>query len=174
MSKEEFITAMVFLCRAFGKDMTKDQVDVWYSFFQNEEEKTFRKAIKIIAEQNNYFPSIAQIKEEIKKLTEQDYSTDARYEWGLVLELSRNARRGEEDEQFKKALKPKTYRVCERIGINNLTQDLGNENRASYQKLFLNLYEGTTNYEKNQKIYEENIKRLQEAKQDFLLDSQEI
>ena len=172
MSKEEFIKAMVFLCRAFGKDMTKDQVDVWYSFFQSEEEKTFRKAVKIIAEQQNFFPSIAQIKEEIKKLTKEDYSTNAKNEWGLVLEAMRKTGYYKQDE-FREMLKPKTLKVCERMGIEHL-MIMESEEKPSMQKLFFNLYEGITEYEKNQKVYEENIKRLQEAKQDFLLDSQEI
>lgn len=167
MSKEEFIKAMVFLSRSFGKDMTKDQLDVWYSFFQNEEETTFRKAIKIIAEQQNFFPSIAQIKEEIKKLTEEDYSTNAKNEWGLVLEAMRKTGYYKQDE-FREMLKPKTLKVCERMGIEHL-MIMESEEKPSMQKLFFNLYEGITEYEKNQKVYEENIKRLNELKQDFLI-----
>lgn len=167
MSKQEFIKAMVFLSRSFGKDMTKDQLDVWYSFFQDEEEATFRKAIKIIAEQNNYFPSIAQIKEEIKKLTEQDYSTNAKNEWGLVLEALRKTGYYKQDE-FREMLKPKTLKVCERMGIEHLMV-MESEEKPSMQKLFFNLYEGITEYEKNIEVYEENIKRLNELKQDFLI-----
>lgn len=167
MSKQEFIRAMVFLSRSFGKDMTKDQLDVWYSFFQDEEEATFRKAIKIIAEQNNYFPSIAQIKEEIKKLTEEDYSTNAKNEWGLVLEAMRKTGYYKQDE-FREMLKPKTLKVCERMGIEHLMV-MESEEKPSMQKLFFNLYEGITEYEKNIEVYEENIKRLNELKQDFLI-----
>lgn len=172
MNEKDFTKAMVFLSRAFGKDMTKEQLNVWYSFFQNEDFETFKQAIKIVAEQNNYFPSIAQLKEEIKKLTEQDYSTNAKNEWGLVLEAMRKTGYYKQDE-FREMLKPKTLKVCERMGIEHL-MIMESEEKPSMQKLFFNLYEGITEYEKNQKVYEENIKRLQEAKQDFLLDSQEI
>lgn len=172
MDREEFVEALKYLSIAFDKDLTKEQVEVWYSILGEYDVDSLKSAIKIIIKNNNYFPSIAEVREEIKKLTEQDYSTNAKNEWGLVLEALRKTGYYKQDE-FREMLKPKTLKVCERMGIEHL-MIMESEEKPSMQKLFFNLYEGITEYEKNQKVYEENIKRLQEAKQDFLLDSQEI
>lgn len=172
MGKEDFSKGMILLSKAFNKDFGEDQINVWYSFFKDVELETFKKAIKIIVEQKKYFPSIAELKEEINKLTIEDYDVDVKNEWGLVLEAIRKTGYYKQDE-FEDMLKPKTLKVCQRMGIEHLlTMDM--EEKPSMQKLFINLYEGMTNYEKNEKIYEENIKRLQEQTKDFLLNSQEF
>lgn len=172
MDREEFVETLKYLSIAFDKDLTKEQVEVWYSILGEYDIDSLKNAVKIIIKNNKYFPSIAEVREEIKKLTEEDYSTNAKNEWGLVLEAMRKTGYYKQDE-FREMLKPKTLKVCERMGIEHLMV-MESEEKPSMQKLFFNLYEGITEYEKNQKVYEENIKRLQEAKQDFLLDSQEI
>lgn len=172
MNREEFTEALKYLSIAFDKDLTKGQVEVWYSILGEYDIDSLKSAIKIIIKNNNYFPSIAEVREEIKKLTEQDYSTNAKNEWGLVLEALRKTGYYKQDE-FREMLKPKTLKVCERMGIEHLMV-MESEEKPSMQKLFFNIYEGITDYEKNQKVYEENIKRLKETTQEFVLGSQEL
>ena len=172
MDREEFTATLKYLGIAFNKELTKEQVEVWYNILGEYDINSLKKAVKIIVKKNNYFPSIAEVLEEIKKLTIEDYDVDVKNEWGLVLEAIRKTGYYKQDE-FEDMLKPKTLKVCQRMGIEHLlTMDM--EEKPSMQKLFINLYEGMTNYEKNEKIYEENIKRLQEQTKDFLLNSQEF
>ena len=167
IDKEEFVATLKYLTMAFDKELTKGQVEVWYSILGEYDIDSLKSAIKIIIKNNNYFPSIAEVREEIKKLTEEDYSTNAKNEWGLVLEALRKTGYYKQNE-FREMLKPKTLKVCERMGIEHLMV-MESEEKPSMQKLFFNLYEGITEYEKNIEVYEENIKRLNELKQDFLI-----
>lgn len=62
MTREEFLQGITFLNIAYQKDMTQDQVAVWYSFFENDSIDVFQKAIKTVCATSRFFPSIAEIK----------------------------------------------------------------------------------------------------------------
>lgn len=62
MTKEEFANGMAFMSNIFSKDMTAEQVGVWYSFFETDNFETFRKAVKTVCATSRFFPSIAEIK----------------------------------------------------------------------------------------------------------------
>lgn len=63
MTKEEFANGMAFMSNIFSKDMTAEQVGVWYSFFENDNFESFQKAVRKLAVTSKFFPSIAELKE---------------------------------------------------------------------------------------------------------------
>lgn len=62
MTREEFLKGILFLTTAYSKDLTQEQVGVWYSFFETDNFETFRKAVKTVCATSKFFPSIAEIK----------------------------------------------------------------------------------------------------------------
>lgn len=65
MTREEFANGMAFMATIYSKDMTAEQVGVWYSFFENDSFEEFQKAVRKLAVSSKYFPSIAELKEAI-------------------------------------------------------------------------------------------------------------
>ena len=63
MTKEEFANGMAFMSNIFSKDMTAEQVGVWYTFFENDSFADFQKAVRKLAVSAKFFPSIAELKE---------------------------------------------------------------------------------------------------------------
>ena len=68
MKKEEFKQGFAYLNVAYNKDFTKEQLDVWYDFFKEDDFENFRNAVKSIILKNKYMPSIAELKTELEEL----------------------------------------------------------------------------------------------------------
>ena len=65
MTREEFANGMAFMATIYSKDMTAEQVGIWYSFFENDSFEEFQKAVRKLAVSTKFFPSIAELKEAI-------------------------------------------------------------------------------------------------------------
>lgn len=65
MSELEFLQAMSFLQAVYGKEYTKDEMEVWYSFFKNYSLSSMKNAIKKLVAVNKYPPSISELLEAI-------------------------------------------------------------------------------------------------------------
>lgn len=115
MTKEEFAKGMKFISLAYDKDMTKNQIEVWYEFFIDVDFKKFRIAVKRIINKTKYFPSIAEIKEELADLEMSKQNINPELEWEEV----RNAIRNYDIYDGEKAmatLKPLTKQIVLMVG----------------------------------------------------------
>ena len=65
MTREEFANGMAFMATIYSKDMTAEQVGIWYSFFENDSFEEFQRAVRKLAVSTKFFPSIAELKEAI-------------------------------------------------------------------------------------------------------------
>lgn len=84
MTPQEFAKSVTFLNMAYGKEMDDTRVGVWYNFFQNVPVEKFNLAIVRIIEKSQYFPSIAEIKQELAILENPTLQLDASEEWSKV------------------------------------------------------------------------------------------
>ena len=62
MTREEFLKGILFLTTADSKELSQEQVGIWYSFFERDNFESFRTAIKKVCVTSRFFPSIADIK----------------------------------------------------------------------------------------------------------------
>lgn len=65
MQKEEFLTAVTFLGLVYSKELTQEQVAAWYTFFREDDYDELRNAIKRLSVKSKFFPSVAELKEEM-------------------------------------------------------------------------------------------------------------
>lgn len=63
MTKEQFAKAMTYLGVVFNKEFTSSQVSVWYEYFNDVDEITFKNAIKQIAVKQKFLPAISDLVE---------------------------------------------------------------------------------------------------------------
>lgn len=94
MTKEQFAKAMSYLGILYNKEFDSTQVSIWYEYFHEIDEATFKKAIKKMAVTNKYIPTIAEMisvcKEidEYKKIEILDLMyKDGYFKYGVVGEL---------------------------------------------------------------------------------------
>lgn len=85
MKAEEFAKTMIFLCNAYRQEMNNTQVSVWYNFFKEIPLNKFNMAVARTIEKNTYFPSIAQLRQEIALIENPELQLDAAEEWEKVL-----------------------------------------------------------------------------------------
>ena len=84
MTPQEFAKSMTFLGLAYNKEFTKDQLNVWYSFFTDEEDQDFRKAITRLITKEKFMPSIADIKKEIAEIKHPSLQLKPDEAWAKV------------------------------------------------------------------------------------------
>lgn len=92
----------------------KIMIEVWLNDFKNTSKEDFNKAIQNIRYKNKFFPSVADIKEEIAKLKVADTPT-AEDEWQEVLYAVRRYGSYREEEALE-SLKPYTAKIVGYIG----------------------------------------------------------
>lgn len=63
MNKEQFTKAMTYLGIAYNKEFTSSQVSVWYDFFIDVDEITFKNAVKYLTVRNKFLPAINEMVE---------------------------------------------------------------------------------------------------------------
>ncbi len=63
MTKEQFAKAMTYLGVVFNKEFTSAQVSIWYEYFANVEEDTFKNAIKKLAIKQKFLPAVSELVE---------------------------------------------------------------------------------------------------------------
>ena len=57
MTQLEFISGMKRLSSYYLKELTNDQLEVWYEMFKEVRVEDFHKAIKLISKENEYMPT---------------------------------------------------------------------------------------------------------------------
>ena len=85
MTAKEFTRTMTFLCNAYRQEMTDTQVSVGYNFFRDLPLERFNLAIVRIIEKDRYFPTIAEIRQELAMIENPNLQLDAAEEWAKVV-----------------------------------------------------------------------------------------
>lgn len=85
MTAQEFIKPMKMLGVAYNKEITKDQVELWYGFFKEVALTDFRKACARVIETDEYMPSIARMRKEVAVVRTPQLQGDANGAWETVL-----------------------------------------------------------------------------------------
>ena len=85
MKAEEFAKSITFLCNAYRQEMNSTQVSVWFNFFKEIPLSKFNMAIARVVQKYSYFPSIAQIRQELAMIENPDLQLDAAEEWEKVV-----------------------------------------------------------------------------------------
>lgn len=145
MTPQEFAKNMTIMGIAYNKEFTQEQVEIWYKFFKDTDDRDFRKAVSRLIETSKFIPSIAEIKQEIAQLNTPALQLNAESEWMKVQKLIGkygfyNA------EAAVKEMDPFTARVVNHMGgFKNLClSEEGEWQRKNFIKLFEDMAETTT------------------------------
>ncbi len=61
MSKLEFISGMKKLCSFYFKELTNDQISLWYEMFVDVSCDVFNRAIKEVSKESKYMPTASEL-----------------------------------------------------------------------------------------------------------------
>ena len=118
----ETITLLKITYPSALKDLGKEElslmVDVWVRDFENTPKELFNKAINNIRNKNKFFPSVADIKEEIAKMQVSNIP-EAEDEWQEVLKSVRRFGSYNQDKAIA-SLKPYTAKIVGYIGYQRI------------------------------------------------------
>lgn len=70
MTPQEFAEAMQYLGDIYGKEISRGQLNAWYTFFVDDSAEVFRQAAYQIGATSKFFPSVAELREEMVKIYE--------------------------------------------------------------------------------------------------------
>lgn len=118
MNKEKFLKIMTYMGIAYNKEITKEQLEVWYSFLKDYNEDELNNAVKQIINTEKYMPSIAQIKEQIAKMQMSEVP-EAEDEWQDVLRAVREFGSYRQQDALQ-SLKPYTAKIVGYIGYQRI------------------------------------------------------
>lgn len=142
MTPQEFAKDMTFMGLAYNKEFTKDQLNVWYSFFNEADEKDFRKAITRLITKEKFMPSISDIKSEIASLNNPALQLKPEEAWDKVEKaISKYGFYNSEDAEA--SFDPFTAYVVRHMGGFRklcLSED-GDWTRKNFMKLFEDMSE---------------------------------
>jgi hypothetical protein len=84
MNKQEFLKAITYMGILFNKDISRDIVETWYEFFIDIPETIFKNAIKELAKETKYLPSLQELLDKcsIVKTNEINYVVQQMYDDG--------------------------------------------------------------------------------------------
>lgn len=115
MSPQDFAKGMNFLGQAYNKEFDRNQLNVWYTFFESETIDDFKAAIVRLISKSKFLPSIAEIKAEINTLQHKFLQLSADEEWHNVQKAI--GRYGYyNSEEAEKSLDPFTAKVVRNMG----------------------------------------------------------
>lgn len=115
MKREEFVKCMGFLSSAYKQDFNKDELNVWYEFFKDDNLENLKQVIKNIILKNKYLPSIAELKEELNYINNPQLKLSADDEWLKVINAIKNYGIYKYDEAIKE-MTPLTRKVIKQLG----------------------------------------------------------
>ena len=84
MNKEEFLKLITGMSKAYRITIDEDTIGMYYEFLKDIEQDTLKKVFKRIIEKNKYFPTIAEIRQEVVKIKTPELSLNAEDEWEEV------------------------------------------------------------------------------------------
>ena len=151
MNKEEFAKVMAYLGTIYNKQFTSQELTVWYSFFHNVDNNSFKVVIKNLAEKNKYMPSIAEVKSEILRIKNPELKLNAEEQWGEVLKAIRKYGYYQPDKALQ-SLCPYTREIVERMNFQEICKS---ENINWDRKVFIETFNACKKARENYLI--ENI-----------------
>lgn len=110
MEKKEFINELKLLGNVYGREISKEQAMSWYMFLKDYEIVDLKNAINRLATTSKYFPSLAEIRQEVVKTKSPELSLNAEDEFEKVRKAVRKFDIYD-DENAVASLKPITKRV---------------------------------------------------------------
>lgn len=125
------------------KDLSKEDayimIKLWYEDFKDYRKDIFMQAVKNVRSKNVFFPSIADIKNEINEIENPKLKLNANEEWYKVIELVRKYGVYKQD-LIMEELNPITARVVENIGLYNICSSQRIEvQKRQFKELFNDL-----------------------------------
>ncbi len=76
MEKKDFVNGMFMLTRSFRTTFTEDELEVWYIRLRKIEKPIFIEVVEKISDEEKYFPTIAKIHEEAKKIIDRNNASE--------------------------------------------------------------------------------------------------
>ncbi len=127
------------------KDLSKEDayimIKLWYEDFKDCKKDIFMQAIKNVRSKNVFFPSIADIKNEINEIENPKLKLNVNEEWYKVIELIRKYGVYKQD-LIMEELNPVTARVVKIIGLYNICSSQRIEvKKRQFKELFNDLNE---------------------------------
>ena len=86
MNKEEFIKVMTATAKIYDRELDQETLEIWLSFFKEDNIDNFKNAVNEHIRTNNRFPTIADIRKIIANNKTKNIP-QAEDEWGKVIEL---------------------------------------------------------------------------------------
>ena len=68
MNKGEFLKAVTYMGIVFNKEIGKDIIEIWYEFFLEIPANIFKSAIKELAKETKYLPSVQELLDKCSKV----------------------------------------------------------------------------------------------------------
>ena len=95
MTKVEFVKAITYMGIVFNKTLSKEIIEIWYEFFFNIEETILKDAIKELAKETKYLPSLQELLDKCENINSNKTQTilsimykDGYFKNGLYCELT--------------------------------------------------------------------------------------
>jgi hypothetical protein len=170
MTESEFSFMYSFLCEAYNKEINENQMLVWYDFFKEYDQLTFKNAIVQCINESKFFPTIADIKQKLVKQTSLEAGLKADEEYDKVIEAIRQYGYMREEEALN-SLNPLTRNIVRRIGYQELCcADINREYilRSAFIKSFESEQEDFIRYELSNNTDTEEMKLICERNKEFL------
>lgn len=148
MTQEEFLGVMTYLGYAYNKGFTKEEVSVWYDFFNNYTLDEMECAVKRVIPKNKFLPSIAELKSELALIKNPILQMDANDEWQKAITTIRKNGRYRVAQAMKE-LEPQSKDIIEQIGIERICNST---NIEWERKLFIELFNNKQGHENNYEL----------------------
>lgn len=144
MTAQEFIKPMKMLGIAYSKEISQEQIEVWYGFFKDAPLNEFRKACARVIETDEFMPSIARMKKELAIMSMPQLQGDANGAWESVLMAIRKHGYYNADEGMK-SLDPVTQRAVKLLGgfQRVCTSEDGDWLRKNFTQIYEELAQNT-------------------------------
>lgn len=97
MNKEIFVKVMNGLAKVYDKELDKETLEIWLSFFNDNSIEEFKEAINEYIKTGCKFPTIAHIKNKIYELSHKDEKNNNDLWEALVKAIGRSSYYAEEE-----------------------------------------------------------------------------
>lgn len=118
MSKEIFVKLMNGLGKIYDREIDKETLEIWLSFFSDNTTNEFKEAINQHIKTSSKFPTIADIKNLIAENKIKD-KPQAEDEWNKVLDLVHKYGQSKQEEAFKE-MNDYTRYIVKHVGFVNI------------------------------------------------------
>ena len=118
MSKEIFVKLMNGLGKIYDREIDKETLEIWLSFFSDNTTNEFKEAINQHIKTSSKFPTIADIKNLIAENKIKD-KPQAEDEWNKVLDLIHKYGQTNQEEAFKE-MNDYTRYIVKHVGFVNI------------------------------------------------------